>query len=120
MCAGNGDHMAPLQYVLRQPLRAAGVGQSSVQNGLHQLELGAAIGHVRPADDVADDENIGFQRQLVGCKTFDQFNAESAQLVAHGRVNADVTASHLVACIARQRCQPAHKGSANAKNMNMH
>ena len=106
--------------MLRQPLRAAGIGQSGVQNGLHQWELGAAVGQVCPADHIADNEHVGPQSQLVGGIAFYQLNAQRAQLLTHGRVDSCVTASHLVTRFTCQRCQATHESSANAKDMNMH
>ncbi len=37
------QHMLALQHVLGQPLRAAGVGGASLQNGFHQRKFGVAI-----------------------------------------------------------------------------
>jgi hypothetical protein len=62
--AGHRQHVAPGQHVLGQPLRAAGVGRARVEDGLHQ--------RVAARDDVADDEHVGRQRQLVGAEALDQ------------------------------------------------
>ena len=120
MRARHGQHMAPLQDMLAEPLGAAGIGGATVQNGFHQGELGAAVGQARPAHDVADDVQVRLQRQLVGAVALDQVDAQCAQLVAHGRVNACVAARDAVARRARQCGQPAHEGSANAQDMDVH
>ena len=120
MRARHGQHMASLQDMLAEPLGAAGIGGATVQNGFHQGELGAAVGQARPAHDVADDVQVRLQRQLVGAVAFDQVDAQCAQLVAHGRVNACVAARDAVARRARQCGQPAHEGSANAQDMDVH
>ena len=120
MRAGHGQHMAPLQHLLGQPLRAAGVGGAGVQQGVEQRKLRAAVRQARAADHVANHEHIGGKRQLVGAKAFDQVDAQGAQLVAHGRVHARVAAGDAVAGFARQRCQAAHEGAANAKNVKVH
>ena len=44
------------------------------------------------ADHVSDHPHIGLQRQLVGAVALNQFDAECAQLVAHGRINASIAA----------------------------
>ena len=120
MRARHGEHMAPLQHMLGQPLRAAGVGGARVQDGFHERKFRAAIGLPGATDDVADHEHVGRELHLVSAVAFDQFDAERAQLVAHGGVDAGVAARHLVACSAGQSGDPAHEGAANAQNMYMH
>jgi hypothetical protein len=106
--------------VLSQPLGAAGVGGTGVQNGFHQREFGGAIGQARAADDIADHIHIGLQRHLICAKTFDEFNAQGTQLVTHGRVDASVAAGDLVARLACQGRQAAHKSAADPENVYMH
>ena len=120
MRARHGQHVAALQDVLGQPLRAAGVGQAGIQNRVHQRKFGAAVRQTRPADDVADDEHVGLQCQLLGTKTLDQINAQRAQLLAHRRINARVATGDFVPRLARQRGHAAHKGAANSQDMYMH
>ena len=120
MCAGHRQHMAALQHMFGQPLRAAGVGCAGVQNGLHQREFGCAVGQVGAAHHIADHIYIRLQRHLVGPKTLDQLNAQGAQLVAHGGVDTRVATRHAVAGFARQCGQAAHESPTNTKNMNMH
>ena len=104
--------MAALQHVFGQPLRAAGVGHAGVQDGFHQRE--AARHHI------ADDEDVGLQRQLVGAVAFDGFDAQGAQLVAHRRVDAAVAAGDAVAGFAGQGGQAAHESAADAQDMYVH
>ena len=118
--ARHGQHVLALQDVLRQPLRAAGVRRTRFQNGLHQRKFGAAVGQSSAADHVADHVHVGFHGHLVGAKAFDQLDAQSAQLVAHGWVNARVAAGDLMTGFAGQRGQAAHEGATNAQNMYMH
>ena len=118
--ARDGHHVAALQDMLGQPLRPTGVGQASVQDSFHQWEFGRAVGQVRAADHVAHHVQIGLQCQLVCAKSFNQVNAQRAQLVAHGRIDAGVAAGDLVAGLARQCGQTAHESAANTKNVNMH
>ena len=112
--------MPALQHMFGQPLRATGVGRTSVQNRFHQGEFGVAIGQSGTADHVADHVQVGFQAHLVGVKTLDQGDAQSPQLIAHGRVNARVATGDLMASFAGQRSQAAHEGATNAQNMYMH
>ena len=110
--AGDGQHVAALEHVLGQPLRAADVGQAVVEDGLHQ--------RIAARDRVADDEQVGRQRHLVGAVAVDQLDAEGAQLVAHRRVDVGVAAGHLVAGLARERGETAHEGAADAEDMDVH
>ena len=101
-----------LQHVLGQPLRAAGVGQAGVEDGLHQ--------RIAAADDVADDEEVRLQRELVGREAFDQVDAEGAELVAHRRVDVRVAAGDAVAGFAGQRSDTTHEGAADAEDVDVH
>lgn len=120
MGARNGHHMAPLQDVFAEPLRAAGVGQTSVQNGFHQRKFGAAVHQTRAADHIAHHKQVGFQGQLIGAKTFDQVDAQSAKLIAHGGVHPSVATRDPVVRFSRQRRQSTHESPANTQNMNVH
>jgi len=97
-----GHHMAALQEMFAEPLRAAGVGQACVQNRFHQRKFGTAIGQPGAADHIAHHKQVWFQGQLFGAETFDEFDPQRAQL------------------IARQRGQAAHKSAANTQDMNVH
>jgi hypothetical protein len=112
--------MAALQHMLGQPLRSAGVGGCCVQNGFHQREFGRAIGQPGAAHHVADDKYIGLECHLFCAKTFNQLDAQCAQLVAHGGVNASIAARYAMTRFTRQSCQAAHESATNTKNMNMH
>ena len=112
--------MAALQHMLGQPLGAAGVGRASVQDGFHQWEFRTAIGQPGAADHIAYHVHVGLQGHLVGAKAFDEFDAQGAQLVTHGGVDAGVAAGHFVASLAGQRCHATHEGAANAKNVYVH
>ena len=105
MGTGHGQHMAALQHVLGQPLRAAGVRQPLVQDSLHQRVTRAAIGQTRPRNHIAHDEHIGRKAGLAqdrGVIAFGQVNAQLTQLIAHGRVYAGVATGDPVAGLTRQ------------------
>jgi len=51
---------------------------------------------------------------------FDQIDSQRAQLVAHGGIDADIAPRYGKARFARDGCQAAHEGAANAQNMYMH
>ena len=106
--------------MLAQPLRPAGVGQALVENNLHQGEFGLAIVQPGAADHIAHHIHIGLERGLLGAKAFDQINAQSAQLIAHGRVNTRIATGYGVPRLARQSGQTTHEGATNAKNVYMH
>jgi hypothetical protein len=118
--AGDCQYVAALQNLRRQPLGATGVGRARVKDGFHEGKLRLAVGTPAAADDVADHKHVGPQRHLVGIKTFDQFDAQSPQLVAHRGVDARVTAGDRVAGLPREGGKPAHEGATDAKNMNVH
>ncbi|MNY49216.1 hypothetical protein D3C86_1846150 [compost metagenome] len=112
--------MAAAQHMLAEPLRAAGIGYAGVEYGFHQRVLRTPVGQARAADDVADHEHVGAQADLVGVIAFDQLDAQGPQLVAHGGVDAGVTAGDAVTRFARQRGQSAHEGPANPQYMYVH
>ena len=63
---------------------------------------------------------VGAQGELVGAEAFDEVDAQGAQLVAHGWVDARITPGDPVTRLPRQRRQPAHERTANTQNMNVH
>jgi hypothetical protein len=89
-------------------------------DGFHERELRRAVGLAGAADHVADDKHVGLERHLAGVEAFDQFDAQGAQLVAHGRVDAGVAAGHGVAGFTGQGGQAAHEGAADAENVDVH
>ena len=120
MGASHRQDMSALQHMLGQPLRAAGVGQASVQNRFHQREFRAAVIQAGTADHIAHHIHIGFQSQLIGRKALDQLNAQGPQLVAHGRVDPGIATCDFVSRFTRQGGQSSHEGAANTQNMNVH
>ena len=118
--ACDGNHVPTREHVFGQPLGAAGVRQSGVQNRFHEGELRASIGQLGATDHIADHKHIGLEGQLPGVKALNQFNPERTQLLAHGGIDARVTTRDGVARFPCQRRQAAHECSANTKNMNMH
>ncbi len=120
MGAGDREDVAPLQHLLGQPLRPAGVAQPAVQDRLHQRVARRAVRLACARDHVADDPDVRRQRDLVGAEALDQVDAERAQLVAHGRIDARVAARDPVAGFARQRCDPSHERAADTENVDVH
>ena len=118
--ARHRQHMAALQHMFGQPLGSAGVGRTGFQNRFHQRKFGAAVGQPGAADHVAHHVHVGLEGHLVGVKTLDELDAQSPQLVTHGRVNARVAAGDPMPCLAGQRGQAPHEGATNAQDMYMH
>ena len=110
--AGHGQHVSPLQHVVGQPLRPAGVARAGVEDGLQQRH--AALDHV------ADDEDIRREAHLFGVEAFDQLDAQAAQLVAHRRVDVGVAAGDAVARFAGDRGDATHEGAADAQDVEVH
>ena len=109
-----------VQHVFGQPLWAAGVGGATFQYGFHQWELRRTIGQAGARHHVTNHVHIGIELHLVGAEAFNQFNAQGAQLVAHGRVYARIATGDLMTRFARQRGQSTHERAANSQNMYMH
>jgi len=110
--AGHRQHVTSMEHVVGQPLRAAGVANARVQNRFHQ--------RVAARDHIAHHKDIGLQGQLVGGEPFDQFDAQGAQLIAHGWVDIGVAASHPVTRLASERGQPAHERATNTEDVKVH
>jgi len=60
------------------------------------------------------------QRHLVGAKALDQVDAQSAQLVAHGGVDAGIAPGDAVPGLTCQSGHTAHEGAANSQNVYVH
>ena len=88
--------------MVTQPLRPAGVGGATFQNGFHQRKFRRAIGQTCTRHDIANDIHIGLELHLVGGKTLYQINAQVTQLVAHRRVDASVATGNFVTSLAGQ------------------
>jgi hypothetical protein len=72
------------------------------------------------AHDVADDEDVGPQRELVGLVAFDHVDAERRELRAHRRIDVAVRTRHAVARGACDGGDAAHERAADAENVQMH
>jgi hypothetical protein len=69
---------------------------------------------------IADHEHVGLKSHLVGAVALDQLDAQAAQLVAHGRVDAGVATRDFVPRLPRQGGQAAHESAADSQNMYVH
>ena len=112
MGARHRGHPASRKDVLPQPLRTGNVGQAPVEDGLHQ--------RVAARDDVADDEHIGLQRDLLRAPAFRQVDALSCELCAHGRIDVGVAPGHAVPCRSREERDAAHERAADAEDVQVH
>ena len=112
VCAGDCQHVAMPKDVVGQPLRSRHIVQIGVENCLNQ---GVAAG-----DDIANDETVGFELQLIRRIALNQLDAERLELVRHRWINVGIAAGDLVAGLARKRRKAAHEGAANAENVDVH
>ena len=103
---------AALQDVACPPFRAGLVSAPTVQQRFDQL--------IATAHDVTNHEHIRVQRQLVRRVSLDDVDAQTGKLRAHRRVDADVGPGHAMPGRTRQRGDPAHEGSADSNNMQVH
>ena len=101
-----------VQHVFGKPLRPRNIGQVAVENGFHHFH--AALG------DVANHIHIGaVVIQLRGIKAFVYTDAERFQLRAHGRIHFGIAACYLEACLLRDGGESAHKGAADADDVDV-
>ena len=76
-----------------------------------------------PRYNVADHKQVWGVRQrfeLRDLETLDQLDPQRGQLVTHRGIDAGIASSYGKARLARDCCQAAHEGAANAQNMYMH
>ena len=113
MRAGHGQHPAPGQHVFRQPLRARGIRQATVEDRLHQRHA--------TLDHVADHEDVRLHAlELAGLEAFDQLDAQRLELGRHRRIDILVAARHRVAGRPRQCSDAAHESATNTENVDVH
>ena len=99
--------------MVAQPLRAAGVGQSRLQNGFHQGVTRVAIWQTRTGHHVAHHIHIGSPAQFAGAVTSYQFDSRGTHLFSLLRVDAGVATGDSVAGFAGEGGQAAHEGAAD-------
>ena len=87
---------------------------------LGDAQFRAAIGQARARHDVANHKHIGCDSHLVGAIAFNQLDAQAAQLVAHGRIDAGIATRHLMPRLTRQRGQATHERAADSQNVYVH
>ena len=114
------QHMAALQHMFGQPLRATGIRSARVQDGFHQRVARIAVGTAGTADHIADHKKVGMQGELVSTITLHDVDSQIAQLLTHRRVDGQITPGDPVTLGPRQRRQPPHEGSADAQDMKVH
>ena len=115
MGAGHRDHPLVAQHVLVQPLRSRGIGEATVENGLHQ--------RVAPRQRIADEKYVGAPRHAIELSRVPargEHDAEALELGAHGRIDVGVAPAHPVSRRLGEGGDPAHEGPANTKNVQMH
>ena len=110
--AGDGERPAAREHVPRQPLRPGRVRNATLQQRFDQ--------RVAAAHDVADDDDVRPQLQLLRLVALDQLDAERGELVGHRRIDVLVRAGDAMAGRARQRRDAAHERAADPENVNVH
>ena len=109
---GSGQHPAPLQHMVGQPLRAGHIGQALVQHVLDR--------RVAAAQRVTDHHQVRRRLQVRRVVALHQFDALGFELGAHGRVDVGVGAGDAVAKLLGQHGQRPHEGAADAEDVDMH
>lgn len=107
---GHRQHPAITKDVFGQPLRARGVGQPAIQQGLDDGH--AAAHYITDHDGPRVGQRVGVVALVVG-------NPGLFQLVAHGRVQLLVGTRDRIPLRARQLGQPAHEGPANPEDVEL-
>src|SRR5690606_36203594 len=87
------------------------VALAPLEDGLHE--------RVAPRHDVADDPEVGPQRELAGLVALDQLDAERAQLVAHRGIDIRVAAGDAMPRLPGDRRDAAHEGAADAEDVDV-
>ncbi len=106
------DDPAPVQHRLAQPLRSRQIAEAAVQQRFH--------GRIAARQRIAHQHEIRSGFQVIRRVAFRQRDPGFAQLGAHGRVGIGVRAADLVTELARQTGKPAHEGTADAENVDLH
>ncbi len=112
MGTGGGQHPAPLQHVIGQPLRAGDIGQALVQ---HVFDC-----RVATRQGVAHHHQFGCRFQMRRLVALHQFDALRLELRAHRRIDVGVGAGDAMAEFLGQHRERAHEGAADTENMDMH
>lgn len=110
--ARHREHPFVGEHMLTQPLRARRIGQVPIQDFFHE--------RIAARDHVADDEQVGRERHLVGIEAFDQPDTLGLELGAHRRIDVGVAARDGMSGLTGEHGQTAHERAADAQNMNMH
>ena len=109
MGAGHGEHMAPGEHMLCEPLGPRDILLAPVEDRLHE--------RVTPRDHIADQPKVRPQCDLLLAEALDQLDAEPGKLLAHRRVDVSVAAGHTVAGGARDGGNVAHESAANTEDV---
>lgn len=112
--------MRCVQEVIAHPLGPTGVRQALIQDGFHQRKFGLTVVESTATHHIANHMQISFEFELIGSKAFDQFDAQTSKLIAHGWIHACIASRHLMTRFSRQRGQPSHEGAANTQYMYVH
>ena len=105
-------HPTVLQQVLGQPLRTRHVAQPAVQ---HVLDRWIATRH-----GIANDHLIGWWIEVCRLITLHQDDACGLELRAHRRIDVCIRTGHFVPERARDQCDTAHEGAADAEDVDLH
>jgi hypothetical protein len=114
LAVGTRDAQDPalVQHVASQPFGPRLVTAAAVEDRLDQ--------RVATAHDVADDEHVWLEPELVRLVALDDVDAERCELRAHRRVDVAVGARDAMAGGARQCGDTAHEGPADAEDVQVH
>ena len=105
-------HPFATQHVLREPLRTRHVGQSQFEDALHE--------RVAARHHVADDEQVGRERDLSRVPALRERDALRLQLGTHRGIDVRVATGHAVARLLGDHRDTAHEGAADAEDVDVH
>ena len=109
-CDGHGPAIG--EQVAREPLGPRGVRDAAVEQRFDE--------RIAATHDVADDDDIRIQLQLLGVVAFDEIDAHRSKLLRHGRINALIRPRDAMAQLTRQRGDASHECAADAEDMKVH
>ena len=110
--ARDGEHPAVAQHGLGEPLRPGHVREPAIEDRFHQ--------RIAARDDVADDEEVGAESELVETPAFDEADALRLELRAHRRIDVGIAAGDGVAGLAGDGGDAAHERAADAEDVDVH
>jgi len=93
-------------------LRPGNIRQTAIEDLFKQ--------RIATRNSIADDKDIGRQRDLIAAEALDQLDAGGFKLRTHRRIDVGIATGDTMTGGTGKLGDPAHEGPADAEDMNMH